>query len=80
MANKRILDVVDSPADLKLLTDDELSILAREIREQIITTTSKTGGHVASSLGAVEIILAVLIARMTSSSSTWGTSRTRTSS
>ena len=59
MANKRILDVVDSPADLKLLTDDELSILAREIREQIITTTSKTGGHVASSLGAVEIILAV---------------------
>ena len=32
MANKRILDVVDSPADLKLLTDDELSILAREIR------------------------------------------------
>ena len=69
MANKRILDVVDSPADLKLLTDDELSILAREIREQIITTTSKTGGHVASSL-----------ARKTSSSSTWGTSRTRTSS
>ena len=59
MANKRILDVVDSPADLKLLTDDEHSILAREIREQIITTTSKTGGHVASSLGAVEIILAV---------------------
>ena len=59
MANKRILDVVDSPADLKLLTDDELSILAREVREQIITTTSKTGGHVASSLGAVEIILAV---------------------
>ena len=59
MANKRILDVVDSPSDLKLLTDDELSILAREIREQIITTTSKTGGHVASSLGAVEIILAV---------------------
>ena len=59
MANKRILDVVNSPADLKLLTDDELSILAREIREEIITTTSKTGGHVASSLGAVEIILAV---------------------
>ena len=59
MAHKRILDVVNSPADLKLLTDDELSILAREIREEIITTTSKTGGHVASSLGAVEIILAV---------------------
>ena len=55
----RILDVIASPADLKLLTDDELGILAGEIRAQIIATTSRTGGHVASSLGAVEIILAV---------------------
>lgn len=55
----RILDVVESPADLKVLTEDELGILAQEIREQIVATTSKTGGHVASSLGAVEIILAV---------------------
>lgn len=47
-----------SPADLKVLTEDELTILAREIREQIVATTSRTGGHVASSLGAVEIILA----------------------
>ena len=56
---KRILDAIQSPADLKLLTAEELQILAREIREQIIETTSKNGGHVASSLGAVEIILAV---------------------
>lgn len=55
----RILDVIASPADLKLLTDEELAILAGEIRTQIIETASKTGGHVASSLGAVEIILAV---------------------
>lgn len=55
----RILDVISSPADLKLLTDEELGILAHEIRSQIIATTSRTGGHVASSLGAVEIILAV---------------------
>ena len=41
-----------------MLTGDELVILAREIREQIVATTSRTGGHVASSLGAVEIILA----------------------
>ena len=41
-----------------MLTEDELVILAREIREQIVATTSRTGGHVASSLGAVEIILA----------------------
>lgn len=55
----RILDVISSPADLKLLSDDELKILAGEIREQIVDTTSKTGGHVAPSLGAVDIILAV---------------------
>lgn len=58
MDNHRILDVVSTPADLKLLTNDELSILAQEIREEIITVTSETGGHVASSLGAVETILA----------------------
>lgn len=55
----RILDAVKSPADLKVLSDEELQILADEIRAQIIDTTSTTGGHVASSLGAVEIILAV---------------------
>lgn len=55
----RILDCISSPADLKLLSDSDLKILAREIREEIITVTSKTGGHVASSLGAVETILAV---------------------
>ena len=56
---ERILDAIKSPADLKVLTNDELKILASEIRSQIIETTSKTGGHVAPSLGAVEIILAV---------------------
>ncbi len=56
--NERILDMVSSPADLKVLTNEELSILAQEIREEIITVASETGGHVASSLGAVEIILA----------------------
>ena len=58
MESHRILDMISSPADLKLLTNEELSILASEIREQIITTTSKTGGHVAPSLGVVELILA----------------------
>lgn len=55
----RILDAIQSPADLKLLSDEELDILAAELREQIVATTSRTGGHAASSLGAVEIILAV---------------------
>lgn len=55
----RILDSIESPASLKLLTNEELSILANEIREEIVTVTSETGGHVAPSLGAVDIILAV---------------------
>ena len=58
MDDFRILDMVSSPADLKLLSDEELGILAHEIREEIIKVTSENGGHVASSLGAVEIILA----------------------
>ena len=58
MQDNRILDMISSPAGIKLLTNEELSILAREIREQIVSTTSKTGGHVAPSLGVVELILA----------------------
>lgn len=57
--SKRILDVVDSPQALKFLTDEELDIVACEIREEIISTASETGGHVASSLGTVELILAL---------------------
>ncbi len=56
---KRILDSINSPQDLKVLSDEELDILACEIREEIVRVTSETGGHVASSLGAVEIILAL---------------------
>ncbi len=55
----RILDAVNSPRDLKVLTEDELAILADEVRQEIVAVTSRTGGHVASSLGAVEIILAL---------------------
>ena len=58
MAQDRLLDAIDSPAALKLLSNDELEILADELREQIIATTALTGGHVASSLGAVDIIVA----------------------
>jgi 1-deoxy-D-xylulose-5-phosphate synthase len=55
----RIIDAIVSPADLKALDNDELAIVAREIRDQIVATTSVTGGHVASSLGAVETIVAL---------------------
>ena len=55
----RIIDAIQGPDDLKVLTNEELAIVASEIREQIIQTTAHNGGHVGSSLGAVEIILAL---------------------
>lgn len=58
MGNK-FLDRVDSPEDLKLLSIEELSLYAGELREFIVDTVSKTGGHLASSLGAVEIAIAL---------------------
>lgn len=57
--NKRILDAINKPTDLHNLDVNELKILCSEIREEIVSTTSTVGGHVSSSLGAVEIIVAV---------------------
>ena len=57
--NNRILDVISRPSDVQCLTNEELEILANEIREEIISVTSTNGGHIAPSLGAVDLILAV---------------------
>lgn len=57
--SKRILDTIEGPADLKGLSNEELTKLAAEIRAEIIGMASVNGGHLASSLGAVETILAV---------------------
>ncbi|MBW2555154.1 MAG: hypothetical protein JRE20_13655, partial [Deltaproteobacteria bacterium] len=51
----RLLDKINNPGDLKLLKPDQLPQLAKEIREEIVSTVSKTGGHLASSLGVVEL-------------------------
>ena len=53
----RLLDSVDNPQDLKKMHLDQLPILAQEIRDSIIKTVSSSGGHLASSLGAVELVL-----------------------
>ncbi|MBW2344803.1 MAG: 1-deoxy-D-xylulose-5-phosphate synthase, partial [Deltaproteobacteria bacterium] len=58
-ANKKLLDKIDSPADLKGLSVHELEGLAEEIRQKIIETVSKTGGHLAPSLGTVELAIAL---------------------
>ncbi len=54
-----LLDKINDPKDLKDLSLDELEKLAGEIRQVIIETVSKTGGHIAPSLGVVELTLAV---------------------
>lgn len=53
------LDKINSPSDLKKLDNTKLNILCREIREEIIKTISSTGGHIASSLGVVELTVAL---------------------
>jgi 1-deoxy-D-xylulose-5-phosphate synthase len=53
----RLLDSIHDPRDLRLLEPDQLPQLAEELREEIISGVSKTGGHLASSLGVVELTL-----------------------
>ncbi len=55
----RILDTIDSPIDLKKLTLEQLEALSFELREQIIETVNKNGGHLASPLGVVELTIAL---------------------
>jgi 1-deoxy-D-xylulose-5-phosphate synthase len=55
----RLLDRIDSPADLKKLEIAELEVLAAEIRNLIIETVARNGGHLAPSLGVVELSIAL---------------------
>ncbi len=54
-----LLDKIQSPADIKKLSIPELETLAQEIRERLILTLSKTGGHLGPNLGVVELTLAM---------------------
>jgi 1-deoxy-D-xylulose-5-phosphate synthase len=54
-----LLDHIDTPADLKAIPRSRLPELASEIRETIVRVVSETGGHLASSLGAVELAIAI---------------------
>lgn len=54
-----ILDKIENPNDLKKLNIKEKEILAKEIREEIVNIVSKTGGHLASNLGVVELTIAL---------------------
>ena len=56
---QKILDRIDNPKDTKRLTEKEKIQLAEEIREEMVETVSKTGGHLASNLGVVELTIAL---------------------
>lgn len=54
-----ILDRITSPEDVKKLNTAEVTILCGELREFLVNSVSKTGGHLASNLGAVELTVAI---------------------
>ncbi len=54
-----VLDRINSPEDLKKIPESELSVLAEEIRQVLLDTVSKNGGHLASNLCAVELTIAL---------------------
>ena len=54
-----LLEEIHSPSDIKKLSLQELTVLAAEMREEIIKTVARHGGHLASNLGAVELTLAL---------------------
>ena len=55
----RLLDKIDKPADLRRLTLPQLQQLANELRQEMVTTVTTTGGHLASNLGVVELTIAL---------------------
>ena len=55
----KILETIDSPQDLKKLPIEKLPELGKEIRDKLLDTISKTGGHLSSNLGVVELTLAM---------------------
>jgi len=55
----KLLDNIDSPADLKKLEPTELPALCEELRGFIVDTVAEVGGHLGSSLGAVELAVAL---------------------
>ncbi len=59
VADRSILDRIASPADLRRLPREQIELVTQALRAEIVDKVSKTGGHLASSLGAVELITAL---------------------
>src|SRR5512146_1755167 len=58
-AKTPVLDKVDTPADLRQLSENELPQLAAELRTELIDAVSQTGGHLGAGLGVVELTVAL---------------------
>ena len=54
-----VLEQIDGPADLRALSDEQLPLLAEELRQAIIEAVAKVGGHLGSNLGVVELTIAL---------------------
>ena len=54
-----LLDNIDQPSDLKNLNKEQVNQLCAEIRQFLLRNISRTGGHLASNLGAVELTVAL---------------------
>src|SRR4029079_4446991 len=55
----RLLDSINGPLDLKALPAAQMPLLAQEIREFLVSSVSKTGGHLGPNLGVVELTIAL---------------------
>ena len=58
-SSKMLLDQIQNPADIKNLSIDELNTLAEEIKKFLVESIEKTGGHLSSNLGTIELTLAL---------------------
>src|SRR4030095_15103803 len=56
---KRLLEQINDPADLRRLDEDQLMQLAHELNDFILRSVSRTGGHLSSNLGTVELTIAL---------------------
>ncbi|MGR3290516.1 MAG: 1-deoxy-D-xylulose-5-phosphate synthase N-terminal domain-containing protein, partial [Paracoccaceae bacterium] len=54
-----LLDTVNLPADMKAFSDEQLVTLASELRAEVISAVSETGGHLGAGLGVVELTVAL---------------------
>jgi 1-deoxy-D-xylulose-5-phosphate synthase len=57
--NHALLNTIHSPADVRRLSRSELRVLTHELRDFLVNTVSKTGGHLSSNLGTVELTVAL---------------------